>query len=54
VRRFSISPDGQRIAFEKVSSLDGPSDLWVMQRDGSDAHLVARNAAYPAWNPQRP
>jgi hypothetical protein len=53
-RRFSISPDGQRIAFEKVTTLDGASDLWVMNRDGSDAHLVVRDAAYPAWNPHKP
>ncbi len=54
VRRFSISPDGRRIAFERVTSLDGPSDLWVVGRDGSDAHLIVRNGAYPAWNPQKP
>jgi dipeptidyl aminopeptidase/acylaminoacyl peptidase len=53
VRRFSISPDGQRIVFERVSTLDGPSDLWVVTRDGADPHLLVANAGFPAWNPRR-
>ena len=53
-RRFSISPDGQRIVFERVSTLDGPSDLWIVGRDGSNPHLLVANAGFPAWNPQRP
>jgi Tol biopolymer transport system component len=53
-RRFSISPDGQRIVFERVSTLDGPSDLWIVARDGSNPHLLVANAGFPAWNPQRP
>jgi hypothetical protein len=53
-RRFSISPDGKNIVFERVSSLDGPSDLWVVGRDGSNPHLLVKDAGYPAWNPQKP
>jgi len=53
VRRFAISPDGQRIVFERVSSLDGPSDLWVVGRDGSNPTLLIRDAAFAAWNPRR-
>lgn len=54
VRRFSLSPDGQNIVLERVTTLDGPSDLWVVGRDGSNPRLVVSNGAYPAWNPQKP
>ena len=55
VRGFTISPDGQRIAFERAAAVDAPtSDVWVMRRDGSDPRLVARNARAPASNPKRP
>jgi WD40 repeat protein len=53
-RRFSISPDGKNIVFERAAALDGPSDLWVMARDGSNQRLLVRNAGYPSWNPQKP
>jgi Tol biopolymer transport system component len=53
-RRFSIAPDGKNIVFERAAALDGPSDLWVMARDGSNQRLLVRNAGYPSWNPQKP
>jgi hypothetical protein len=53
-RRFSIAPDGRNIVFERATSLDGPSDLWVMARDGSGQRLLIQNAGYPSWNPQQP
>ena len=53
VRFFSISPDGERIVFERVTSLDGPADLWVIGRDGSNPAPLVQNASYPAWNPQQ-
>ena len=54
------SPDGQRIAFSRVSH--SPADirnptklgLWVMNADGSDARQVAPKATWgvpPAWSP---
>lgn len=60
VRYFSISPDGRSIAFERVSQggiseiATLPSDLWIVERDGSGLRLLARGAAYPAWNRQPP
>lgn len=54
IRGFSVSPDGQRIAFERAATLDGPSDIWVMRRDGSDARLLVQNGTSPAWNPASP
>ena len=54
VRGFSISPDGQRVVFERTTDLSGPSDLWIVQRDGSGLRLLMGNAGSPAWNPTRP
>ncbi len=59
VRRFSIAPDGSAIAFERVQgSVDelatAPSDIWIMDLDGSDPRLLVQNAAFPAWNPASP
>lgn len=39
------SPDGRRIAYGR------DDDVWVMSADGSDQHLLIRNAAEPAWSP---
>ena len=52
VRRFAISPDGKFIVFERVSTLNGPSDLWVMGIDGSNPRLLVAQAEIPAWNPR--
>ncbi len=59
MQRFSLSPDGRRIAFEMVDRLYGDdpflgfSEIWVMNLDGSGQKLIARDAAHPAWNPTR-
>ncbi len=59
MRRFAMSSDGRRIAFEMVDRLYGDSpvigfcDLYVMNRDGSGLKLLAQGAGYPAWNPLR-
>jgi Tol biopolymer transport system component len=51
------SPDGSRIAFVagKLSQVDGPTFLYVMNRDGSDVRLLVSDvlgfAASPAWSP---
>lgn len=56
----SWSPDGSMIAFYRWSVLasgdGGPGGLWVMNADGSDAHVVAefqglRGSEPPAWSP---
>ncbi len=49
-RELSISPDGQRIVFERAASLYGPSDLWTMGIDGSNAQLLVHNAVHPTWS----
>jgi len=51
---FSISPDGQTIVFERAASTEALTNLWIMNRDGSNMRLLARNAARPAWSSRAP
>jgi TolB protein len=58
IRRFAVSPDGRRIVFERTNelfegSLDVETDLWIMDRDGSNARLLVAGGTHPAWNPTR-
>lgn len=53
-RGMSISPDGQYVAFERVTEdpinpRNNSSAIWVVQRNGSGLRLLADNAASPAW-----
>jgi Tol biopolymer transport system component len=48
----AFSPDGTRIAFE--SDRDGHLHIWVMNADGTGAHVITSNvdgANDPAWSP---
>ena len=55
MRRFSVSPNGSALVFEKTGDLlFGTSDLWIASRTGANAHLLKANAGHPAWNPARP
>jgi Tol biopolymer transport system component len=55
------SPDGRQIAYvvgatpeEVEADGDVPGELWVMNADGSDRHLVYRGTDYvgtPSWSP---
>ncbi|HSM58472.1 MAG TPA: hypothetical protein VK879_20120 [Candidatus Sulfomarinibacteraceae bacterium] len=53
--QLSVSPDGQRIVFERVTELlvweDPQVDLWIMNRDGSGQRLLVENGRAPAWSP---
>lgn len=47
------SPDGMRIAYA-VRDAEGYTDLWIANRDGSAARLLARtegNDEWPTWSP---
>jgi hypothetical protein len=54
--QLSVSPDGQQIVFERSPAHDGsgPTDLWLVGRDGAGLRLLAENAARPAWSSQAP
>lgn len=45
----TISPDGHQIAYTQFSG-ETPS-IWLMNRDGSDAHLLITQSWDPAWSP---
>lgn len=52
-RNFSISPDGQQVVFELAPTWDSAtSDLWLMQIDGTEPHLLVANGHAPAWRGQ--
>jgi Tol biopolymer transport system component len=51
--RFSISPDGQWIAFERAVK-GAFTDLWLVRRDGTSMQLLARKAGNPAWSRRTP
>lgn len=56
-RAFSISPDGQEVAFEWVPDifLDKTSSLWITNSDGSGApRWLANDAGRPAWGQAPP
>ncbi len=52
VRSFTLSPDGQTIVFERAATLGSTtSDLWIMNRNGSDLRLLVENGRIPTWRP---
>jgi len=49
-RGLSISPDGQRIVFERaVYPFDTASSLWIINRDGTGLRKLVDDAGRPAW-----
>ena len=53
VEDYAPSPDGEQIAYSVKNGSDG-HDLWVMDRDGKDAHLLLDcqrdRCGTPAWS----
>lgn len=47
--RFTLSPDGQHVVFERASDAEGDIDLWRMRSDGSEMQLLVRNGGRPSW-----
>ncbi len=51
---YQSSPDGEAIVFSVVNDLEG-TDLWMIQRDGSNQHKIldcgADHCSTPAWSP---
>jgi serine/threonine protein kinase len=47
------SPDGKQIVF--ITTRNGPSQVWIMERDGSNPVLFSRSASlknsHPVWSP---
>ncbi len=49
---FSISPDGQWLVFErsKQQFREGPLELWVVRRDGTQLRKLVSDGQLPAWS----
>lgn len=49
----TISPDGTQIVFDLSAEADlaAPSDLYIMNRNGSGQQLLKANGRSPAWSP---
>ena len=50
-RRFTISPNGQWIVYERARTKDGYDDvdLWIIRLDGSKDRLLVKNGLGPSW-----
>lgn len=48
---FSVSPDGQWVVFErsKTQFREGPIELWVMRRDGTQMRRLVADGQLPSW-----
>jgi Tol biopolymer transport system component len=46
-----FSPDGERIAFSRISSDGRVSEIWVIPALGGEAARVISNASDPGWSP---
>jgi hypothetical protein len=51
-KKFSISPDGNWIVYERTKEYDdnSPADLWIQRMNGSEAKLLVSNAYSPCWS----
>ncbi|GIV76431.1 MAG: hypothetical protein KatS3mg050_0825 [Litorilinea sp.] len=48
----SVSPDGGWVAFTRlVNDPNAAPEVWTVAMDGSQAQLLASEAAFPAWGP---
>jgi len=51
-RKFSISPDGNWIVYERTKEYDenSPADLWIQEMNGSNSRLLINNGRSPSWS----
>jgi Tol biopolymer transport system component len=51
-RRFSISPDGQWVVYERSNTWDEYEtvDIWKIKMDGSEEKLLVKNGLDPVWS----
>ncbi len=50
-RKFSISPDGRSVVFERCKDRDDDKgcDLWIVSTDGGGLRLLVKNGLAPSW-----
>lgn len=51
-KKFSISPSGKWIVYEKAKAHDNDKvvDLWIIKMDGSNDHLLVKQGWSPSWS----
>jgi hypothetical protein len=51
-RKFSVSPNGRWIVYERASTIedDSPVDLWVIGTNGTGDRLLVKNGQSPSWS----
>lgn len=49
--RAEWSRDGSQIVYARLGSRPSQDSVWIMNRDGSNAHRISRGASNPAWRP---
>jgi TolB protein len=67
IGRLDVSPDGSQIVFEQSPQLDETTDnfwlepillcpcqVWIVNSDGTNAHLLVSDGRAPAWSPVAP
>ena len=50
IGNISVSPDAERIAFERGDRTDGPYDIWIYDIATEGLKLLVEDAAAPAWS----
>lgn len=48
---LSVSPNGLEIVFEYVSAIGDPSELWIIERDGTGLRSLETLGESPDWQP---
>jgi Tol biopolymer transport system component len=46
------SRNGRQIIYTRMGDRPSADSVWIMNRDGSNAHRIVRGGANPAWQPQ--
>lgn len=45
------SPDGRLVAYTRAAGRERPSEIWLMQADGSGRRLLVSGGSDPVWSP---
>jgi len=51
-KKFSISPDGNWIVYERSKEYDdkSPADVWIQRMNGSEVRVLVKNGHSPSWS----
>jgi TolB protein len=49
--RAEWSRDGSRIVYARMGDMPSQDSIWVMNRDGGNAHRIFHGGSFPSWRP---